>query len=296
MISKTLWVFGLAALGMPATMLACAKDTAQPEPAVQAGSATVAQSPFLHGPHRALRAPGLRSMGILGAGDGAAPSESASAAARRFAGPPTAAFVDVVAGKPAPVILHGCDEVAVAVATGTLTALGETLAAGDVLLVHGGGSLELKGVALAAVGRVIPSDCEPLSTLDKTVVRGNVAPPVVWAHGAMTAHLDVDEHASPDMYVGRLEGTAPVAEHAHAGVYEIVCAVQGDGALVVDGHPQIVRPKTCTVIPPDTKHEWRPANGAKLVAIQMYAPPGPEQRFKKLAADEAAGANGGDGG
>jgi mannose-6-phosphate isomerase-like protein (cupin superfamily) len=291
-------VSGFCVLGASMALIACAKDTAQPEPAVQAGSATTApQSPLLHTPHRALLNHGLHPSPTLIQPGGAVPPESASAPPAAappppFVGPPTADFIDVVAPKGSPVILHGCDEVAVAVATGKLTALGETLVTGDVLLVHGAGSFEMKGVALVAVGRVVPRTCTPSTTLDKKIVRGTAASPLVWAHGAMTAHLDLDEQTSPDLYVGRLEGTAPVAEHTHAGVYELLCTVQADGVLVLDGHPQLVGPKTCLVIPPDTKHAWNPTNGAKLVAIQMYAPPGPEQRFKKLAAQEAAGDGG----
>jgi hypothetical protein len=43
-------------------------------------------------------------------------------------------------------------------------------------------------------------------------------------------------------------------------------------------------------VPPGVRHFWTPAPGSKLVAFQLYSPPGPEQRFKKLAAGEAAGA------
>ena len=68
--------------------------------------------------------------------------------------------------------------------------------------------------------------------------------------GTVSAHLDVQ---SPELYLGHLEGTAPVAEHSH--------------------------------------HAWRPKAGSKLVAVQMYSPPGPEQRFVALAAaDEDASA------
>jgi mannose-6-phosphate isomerase-like protein (cupin superfamily) len=283
------------------SVIGCAKDTAEPEPAVQAGSATTtAQSPVLRGPRRAVISRGSRPMPGMGQIASGAPAEAASAAPPPapppFAAPPAAAFVDVVASKGSPVALHGCDEVAIAVASGKLTMLGETLGAGDVLLAHGEGSFDMKGAGLVVVARVVPKACTPAAAIDKRVVRGTVAQPLVWGHGAMTAHLDVDERTSPDLYVGRLEGTAPVAEHVHAGVYEILCVVQAAGVLMVDGRPQAVGPKTCTVIPPDTKHAWVPASGARLVAIQMYAPPGPEQRFKKLAADEANAAAPGDGG
>ncbi len=295
MTTKNILTVGACALGASIALLACAKDTAQPEPAVQAGSATTPPPSPFRGPHRALHAPGIRPMMTLNSSGETPPPPSAVAPAASstpplppFAAPPTAAFVDVVAGKGSPVVLQGCDEVAIAVATGKLTALGETLLAGDVLLVNGTGSFDMKGAALVAVGRVVPRACEPLAAIDKKIVRGKVAPPLVWGQGAMTAHLDVDEKISSDLYVGRLEGTAPVAEHEHAGVYELLCAVQADGVLTIGDHPQIIGAKTCTVVPPNTKHSWKPANGSKLVAIQMYAPPGPEQRFKKLAADEVS--------
>jgi hypothetical protein len=32
------------------------------------------------------------------------------------------------------------------------------------------------------------------------------------------------------------------------------------------------------------KHSWTPDPKSELVAIQLYAPPGPEQRFRALAA------------
>ena len=40
-------------------------------------------------------------------------------------------------------------------------------------------------------------------------------------------------------------------------------------------------------VPPATKHAWKPDEGSTLVAIQLYTPPGPEQRFKALAAAAA---------
>ena len=40
-------------------------------------------------------------------------------------------------------------------------------------------------------------------------------------------------------------------------------------------------------VPPGVKHSWKPDPGTKLVAVQFYSPPGPEQRFKALAAAAA---------
>ena len=48
---------------------------------------------------------------------------------------------------------------------------------------------------------------------------------------------------------------------------------------------------TRVLIPAGAKHAWKPEPGSKLVAVQMYSPPGPEQRFVGLAAaDKDAGA------
>ena len=42
--------------------------------------------------------------------------------------------------------------------------------------------------------------------------------------------------------------------------------------------PTFHRTRTCQDT--DTPHSWTPDPGSKLVAVQMYWPPGPEQRFK----------------
>jgi mannose-6-phosphate isomerase-like protein (cupin superfamily) len=36
-------------------------------------------------------------------------------------------------------------------------------------------------------------------------------------------------------------------------------------------------------IPKGALHAWEPAGSKPLIALQIYVPPGPEQRFKKLA-------------
>ena len=45
-----------------------------------------------------------------------------------------------------------------------------------------------------------------------------------------------------------------------------------------------IRAGALASVPPGMPHGWKPAGKAPLLAIQVYAPPGPEQRFKKLAA------------
>jgi mannose-6-phosphate isomerase-like protein (cupin superfamily) len=100
----------------------------------------------------------------------------------------------------------------------------------------------------------------------------------------MSAHLDVTPAASPELYLGRLEGTAPVAEHSHSGSWEVLAVVEANGMLALDGTEGHVGPRQIVMIPAGAKHAWNPEAGSKLVALQMYAPPGPEQRFVALAA------------
>jgi mannose-6-phosphate isomerase-like protein (cupin superfamily) len=61
--------------------------------------------------------------------------------------------------------------------------------------------------------------------------------------------------------------------------------LEGDGALVEKGGDVRVevRPGTVVTIPMGVKHAWKPSGKAPFVAIQVYAPPGPEQRYLKLA-------------
>jgi hypothetical protein len=40
-------------------------------------------------------------------------------------------------------------------------------------------------------------------------------------------------------------------------------------------------------VPIGVRHAWIPSGKERLFAVQMYHPPGPEQRFKELAAQSA---------
>jgi len=123
--------------------------------------------------------------------------------------------------------------------------------------------------------------------LEAKIIRASAAPDLAFAGGKMHVHLDADDRAiAPFAYVGRLEGTAPVAEHAHDGSWEVLCAVEAAGTFTLAGVANRLAPKTCVTVPPNAKHSWVPDANSTLRAVQLYAPPGPEQRFKALAAKE----------
>jgi mannose-6-phosphate isomerase-like protein (cupin superfamily) len=214
--------------------------------------------------------------------------------------PVKAKFVDT----PAKIEAGVCHRALIAVVKGKVTALNETLSPGDVLVVTHAEPFDVSaagaagtdggaGAATLVSANVAVADCAAASrpSVVKTLVRAAAAPKLEWAGGGMTAHLDVASGSkgppvSPELYLGRLEGTAGVAEHNHATSWEILAAVEANGTFVLDGTEGRLASRQIVMIPPGARHAWKPEPGSKLVAIQMYAPPGPEQRFVALAAAE----------
>ncbi len=208
--------------------------------------------------------------------------------------PVDARFVDVPGVIEAPI----CSRVMIAVAEGRVVAMGEALVAGDVVVVTHPDPIALggTGVVLGVREDFGPDRCavKARPALAKTVVRASEAAELRWAAGAMSARLDVGATVSPDAYLGRLEGTSAVAAHSHAASWEILAAVDAHGTFVLDGVTARLGPKQIVIVPPGKTHAWTPDPGSRLVAIQMYSPPGPEQRFVALAAAAAKDAGAAD--
>ncbi|MFO0559903.1 MAG: hypothetical protein U0269_17925 [Polyangiales bacterium] len=113
-----------------------------------------------------------------------------------------------------------------------------------------------------------------------------------WGAGAFRAKLVFDgpdsQRASLSVLVGG--ATANVAEHTHDHSYELLTAVVADGMVNVWGtgegslgHQSVVRPGDPQVIPMGVRHAWVGAGTVPLIAVQAYAPSGPEQRFRELS-------------
>jgi mannose-6-phosphate isomerase-like protein (cupin superfamily) len=111
----------------------------------------------------------------------------------------------------------------------------------------------------------------------------------VWGGGAYHARIAFEGPDSPRSSVGvlLLSRSAPVAEHVHPREWEQLAVLEGDGDLLLGDRGQRtrvrVRAGSLVRVSPGTAHAWRPRKTAPLVAVQIYTPPGPEQRFKKLA-------------
>lgn len=201
------------------------------------------------------------------------------------ANPVTASFIDIKEKKSVDHV--ACETRALILVKGKATAFGENLAAGDILMAQGKGSWDMTGDAVAVSAVLQPTTCDPstLPAVSRKIVRATKDPSWVFPNGAMKGWLDVESGIAS---IGRMEGVATVPEHVHENSWEILCAVDAKGTLMLNGAPQTIAPKTCTQVPPNTKHAWTPDAGSKLVAVQLYAPPGPEQRFKAMAADAGA--------
>lgn len=113
-----------------------------------------------------------------------------------------------------------------------------------------------------------------------------------WSGGMFRAKLVFEGATAPRASLGVLVGAArgPVAEHVHEHSYELLTAIVADGMVRVLGategdlgHHSVVRPGDPQVIAAGLRHAWIPAGTLPLVAVQAYAPAGPEQRFRAMA-------------
>jgi quercetin dioxygenase-like cupin family protein len=158
------------------------------------------------------------------------------------------------------------------------------------------------GVTLAAAGPAravlaVVTSHEPVSKIASLVGWESRPQPIVtkdlaaqrdlaWANGACHARIAFDGETSRYASLGVLSMAPgiPVPPHSHEQEWEYMAILQGDGNFIEgDAAPTHLTDGASVGVPPKTRHEWRPGSGPFL-GIQFYTPPGPEQRFKKLAA------------
>jgi len=129
---------------------------------------------------------------------------------------------------------------------------------------------------------------------DKTIVWGKRSSPVAafelgavqpttWGGGAYHARIALQEPPAAMSFL-MMSKNAPVAEHSHDKEWEYLAIVEGEGELVKKtGGKTAISGSTFASINPGNPHSFKPAGTKPTVAVQLYWPPGPEQRFKKLA-------------
>ncbi len=127
-------------------------------------------------------------------------------------------------------------------------------------------------------------------------------PDLAWGAGAYHARIgweagkyrfgaggktwEVDDAPAAVIDLLRFAPDAALAEHSHETAWETVALLEGEGTWIrkgASGEGRVeARPGTIVTLPPNVRHAWSPSGQAPFLAIQVYAPPGPEQRFKKL--------------
>lgn len=141
-------------------------------------------------------------------------------------------------------------------------------------------SLAAKPAALAWKER--PS---PLAVIDLAA-----QPDLSWDGGARHARLGFEPPSSPRASLGvlLLSKEAAVAEHAHDREWEVLAALESEGIFTMkpggNAAQVTMGDGTIAVVSPSIRHAFQPSARRRTLGIQVYAPPGPEQRFKKLAA------------
>jgi len=111
-------------------------------------------------------------------------------------------------------------------------------------------------------------------------------PDLAWGGGAYHARLGFEDGSAS---LGSLMASksAAVPQNVHEHEWEVLAILSGDGTLVrtVGGREDDtpVAAGTFASIAPGVPHAYRPGGTSPLVAVQLFLPPGPEQRFKKLA-------------
>ena len=108
-------------------------------------------------------------------------------------------------------------------------------------------------------------------------------PPHVIAEGHGEARLLLDPQTPAGSTLATLDllhgdATFSVPEHVHAGAAELLLLVSGRGVMTIAGEAIPVSAGMAIYIPPDTPHSYR--GEREMEAIQVYAPPGAEERFR----------------
>jgi quercetin dioxygenase-like cupin family protein len=80
--------------------------------------------------------------------------------------------------------------------------------------------------------------------------------------------------------VGQFEPGAEIPRHSHAGSAEILYILSGAGEVTIGSDKLAFAADQAIHLPEDQPHAVRFKGPEKTLAVQIYAPAGPEQRFK----------------
>lgn len=181
---------------------------------------------------------------------------------------------------------------------GTVT--GVRVLAGDMMYVPAGAVRDVRAagelhavVVIAPGGREGAARAGALPTPESASARGRTSPvhmPAARARAYPRPAGKVTLFAEPSTIkdkglaasVIELPAGAAIPEHVHALETELLYVLAGAGTLTVAGVAVAVGPTSVVQIPPNTPHAFAATDDFR--AVQIYAPAGPEQRFKPAAA------------
>ncbi|HHH27517.1 MAG TPA: cupin domain-containing protein [Polyangiaceae bacterium] len=131
-------------------------------------------------------------------------------------------------------------------------------------------------------------DGEPITKRDVEVINLVEREPLTWAGGKAHAWLGFEDgRASFGLLLSHPDVGVP--RHAHEDSTEVVGLLSGEGIMGIGDESREVASGDVLVMPKGVEHDYTPAGTETLFAVQLYLPPGPEQRFKDLAKKEADG-------
>jgi quercetin dioxygenase-like cupin family protein len=122
-----------------------------------------------------------------------------------------------------------------------------------------------------------PGPKPALATIDKATVNK-------FPGGKGVAKILLEEKTTGSsamaLAVLELDGGGELPRHAHTGASELLYVLQGGGKVTVGGETHSFGPNTAIYIPADQPHGAKITGSGQTIAVQIYAPAGPEQRFR----------------
>jgi quercetin dioxygenase-like cupin family protein len=147
-----------------------------------------------------------------------------------------------------------------------------------------------------AVGRsmfeVIRGDGNPAgktggmpAPLDFPIVTAAKVEPIVLPGGKSRVRMLFSPESAgvSNLYLGMLEADpgVEIPRHEHAGSAEILYVLQGGGELTIGSEKMPFGPEEAIHVPDGQPHAAKFAGPDKTIMLQLYAPPGPEAKFRK---------------
>lgn len=159
----------------------------------------------------------------------------------------------------------------------------DQVSAGDMAFVTPGSLREIKGNAVLVA---VPGGMEGTAragALPTALAQGKQTYQLLRAAQAKTygpAKIYLEGKGAPmSASILTLGADAKVAEHVHANETEMLYILEGSGTMTIGGQALAIAPTSVVQVPPNTKHAFTATSAVR--ALQIYTPPGPEQRFKK---------------